>query len=226
MRLILWGNMHQRSELEQLRTLAEMQTIVDIFANYHAEYPSVEVRRRRGISKVVKVIVEEYLPLLLLAKNIPGVISARLNADSNPGPDAVLHFDGGNQMTVQITCAGESESTALQRELLNDGQAVFATQTTSRDRTTCKIRQTGRSLTTRTANTLAAIKEVLSAIEKKKDNYLEDTKLLLINMHRSEITLLEDWREQLHVQVSALTDMPYERIYVSTAHTCFACKPA
>jgi hypothetical protein len=176
------------------------------------------VRRRTGISKVV---IEEYLPLLLLAQNIPGVRSARLTTDSNPGPDAVLLFDDGSQAMVQITCAGENEITALQRELLNDGQVVFANQATNRNRRTREITQTGRILTTRTANTHAAIDEVLSTIERKTRTYWSGTKLLLINMHRSEITMTGEWQEQLRVAVSTRTDVPYESIYVATAKTCF-----
>lgn len=212
--------MHQRSELEQFHTLAEMQTIVDTFTNDHAEYPSAEVRRSRGIPKVM---AEEYFPLLLLARNIPSVISARLTTKSNPGPDAVLLLDGGYQQTVQITCVGKNKSTALQRELLNDGQVVFATQAANRDSRTRKITQTGRSITTRTASTLTAIEEVLFAIKKKNDKYRTDTKLLLINMHRSETTLLVGWREMLRIKVSALANTPYEKIYVATANNCFSC---
>jgi hypothetical protein len=210
--------MHQRSELEQLRTLAEMQTIRDMFTNDHAAYPSTEVLRRTGISKVM---IEEYLPLLLLVQNIPGVRLASLTRESNPGPDAILLFDDGSQATVQITCAGENEITALQRELLNDGQVVFANQATNRNPTTREITQTGRILTTRTANTHAAIDEVRSAIEKKTRTYRSGTKLLLINMHRSEGTMTEEWQEQLRVAVSTRADVPYGSIYVATAKTCF-----
>ena len=211
--------MHRRSELEQPRTLAEMQAIIDTFANDLAEYPSTKVRRRTGVAKIV---IEEYYPLLLLAQSLSGFKSASLTADSHPGPDAVLQFDNGSQATVQITCAGEDESTALQRELLNGGQTVFANQSVNRK--TDEITQSGRVLTTRTKNTLAAIDEVLSAIKRKKKKYRPGTQILLISIRRSEITMTKDWQQQLLVRVSALTDLPYERIYVATVHTCFACK--
>lgn len=210
--------MHQRSELEQVRTLAEMQTIRDIFTNDHAAYRNAEVLRRKGIAKV---IIEEYLPLLLLIQNIPGARRASLTSESNPGPDAVLLFDDESEATVQITSAGENKTTAQQRELLSNGQVVFANQGTNRDPRTGKIKQTGRMLTTRTGYTQAAIDEVVSAIERKAQTDRSDTDLLLINMHRSEVTMTEEWQEQMRLAVSARTNVPYESIYVATAKTCF-----
>jgi hypothetical protein len=166
---------------------------------------------------------EEYIPLFLLAQNLPGFKSASLTAVSHPGPDAVLLFDDESKVTIQITCAGENEITAYQRELLNDGQFVCANQSASRSGETGKITQSGRVLTTRAKNTQVAIGEVLLAIEKKKKKYRVGTQFLLISIRRSEITMTKDWQQQLLVAVSALTAFPYERIYVATAHTCFAC---
>jgi hypothetical protein len=210
--------MHQRSELEQFRTPAEMQTIRDTFTNNHAAYPSTEVLRRTGISKVM---IEEYLPLLLLVQNIPRVRLASLTRESNPGPDAVLLFDDGSQATVQITSAGENKTTALQRELLRNGKVVFENQPTNRNPRTHEITQTGRVLVTRTGYTQAAIDEVLSAIERKTLTDRSDTNVLLIKMHRSEVTMTEEWREQLRVAVFARPDLRYESIYVVIDNTCF-----
>ena len=61
--------MHLRSELEQPCTLAEMQAIIDRFANDCDDYPSPQVRLRTGVAKIV---IEEYLPLFRLAQILPG----------------------------------------------------------------------------------------------------------------------------------------------------------
>lgn len=212
--------MHQRSELEQPCTLAEMQMVIDTFEKDFSEYLSTEVRHRIGVTKIV---IEEYLPLFLMAQSLPGFKSARLTADSHQGPDAILLFDDESQATIQITCAGEDECTALQRELLDNGQIVFANQSVNRVRKTGEISQSGRILTTRNSNTLAAIDEVLSAIEKKTHKYRVDTLFLLIGVRRTERSMMKDWRQRLLAAVSALTDSPYERIYVVIDHTCFRC---
>lgn len=214
--------MHHRSALEQPRTLVEMQAVINTFANDPAEYSSTVVLRRKGVAKIM---IEEYLPLFLLAKSLTGFQSASLTVDSHPGPDAVLLFNDGSHATVQITCAGENEGTALQRELLEGGQIVYANQSAKRIRETGKVTQSGRMLTTRIANTRAAINEVLSAIEKKTHKYRTATQFLLISIHRSEITMTEDWQKQLLATVCALTDLPYERTYVATHHICFPLVP-
>lgn len=215
-------NMHQRSELEQPRSLAEMQMVIDAFVNDREEYPNAKVHSRTG---VIKTIIEEYLPLFSLAKCLPDVTSASLTPDSNPGPDALLVFRNGRKVTVQITCAGENESTALQRELLSDGQAVFANQAATRNRRTGQITQTGRVLTTRAANTNSMIEEVMSAIENKIRKFRQGTDILLISLRGSETIMSDDWRKQLLSQVFVLADVPYESIYVTIKNTCFECWP-
>lgn len=214
--------MHQRSELEQPRTLAKMKAVIDTFANDNAQYSNTEVRRRTGVAKIV---IEEYLPLFLLAQSLPGFKSAYLTPDSHPGPDAVLLFNDGSHATVQITCAGEDESTALQRQLLDDAQLVFANQSFRRNRITRKINQSGRVLTTRAVNTSTLIFEVLSALRRKTHQYRAGTQFLLISIRRPEITMTKDWQQQVCGAVTALMDLSYEHIYVSTAHICFVCVP-
>lgn len=214
-------HMHSRSELEQPRTLEEMQSIIDTFANNNDEYSNSQVRLRTGVAGP---LIEEYMPLFRLAESLPGFNSASLTAASHPGPDANLLFEDGSQKTVQITCAGDDKSTALQRELLNDRQIVFANQSFKRKRKSREIVKSGRLLTSHTANTDAVIDEVMLAIEKKEKKYRAGTDYLLISIRRSEITMTKDWQQQLTTAVSALPTSSYERIYVATAHTCFACK--
>ena len=213
--------MHSRSELEQPRTLEEMQAIIDTFANNHDEYSNSQVRLRKGVAGLV---IEEYIPLFRLAETLPGFKSASLTAHSHPGPDANLLFEDGSRKTVQITCAGENGNTALQRELLNDGQIVFANQSLNRKPNSREIAKSGRILTTRTANTNALIVEVMSAIAMKEKKYRAGTDYLLITIRRSAITLANNWQQQLTASVSATPASRYERIYVATAHTCFVCK--
>lgn len=142
--------MHQRSELETARTLLEMRDIMNLFENSYGRYPHLNVRRRTGIAKVV---IEEYIPLFRLAEILPGFRSAYLTASSYSGPDAIISFNGGSQSTVQITCAGEDESSALKRELLDSRQIVFGNQKVERCRQTRDVAISGWALTTRAANT-------------------------------------------------------------------------
>ena len=61
-------------------------------------------------------------------------------------------------------------------------------------------------------------------IAMKEKKYRAGTDYLLITIRRSAITMVKHWQQQLTASVSALPASSYERIYVATAHTCFACK--
>lgn len=213
--------MHNRSELEKCRTLEEMQEIINTFEDNYSEYPTKEVLYRTGVAKD---IIEEYIPLFLLVKNLQYVKFACLASESNPGPDALILFEDGSQASVQITCAGENKKTSLQRKLLKDGQIVFPNQLIFRDGNEDEIIKNGRVLTTPDKNTTLAILEILHAIDKKTEKYREGTQYLLISLSRAEITMTKDWKQKLCSVLSKITNLPYDRIYVATNKTCFMCE--
>jgi len=135
--------MIQRAELEQTRSLSEMRLIVKAFANDVNSYRNEDVRRRTGVAKD---IAEEYYPLFLLVQHLPHIQAAYLTPRSHPGPDAIVVFADGSSKSVQITSAGESHSTALQRELLNRGQVVFPNKKAHRAKRLPQIVESGRVL--------------------------------------------------------------------------------
>lgn len=213
--------MHTRLSLEVPQTLDDMREIIASIEN-DGEYPSSELRRRRGVAKD---LVEEYIPLYWLARAIPDVRSGYLTPASTSGPDALLAFADDSNWAIQITCAGENKATALQRELLNNREVVFANQVPQRDRATHNITQTGRVLTTKKANADAAVTEILAAIKRKTRKYRSGTDTLLVSIRGSEITMAMGWKQQLLLQISALNDIPYERVYIVGNNTCIRCWP-
>ena len=67
-----------------------MRMTINTFANDLAEYSNADVRHRRAISKIV---IEEYLPLFLLAQTLPDFMTACLTPNSHLGPDAMIYFN-------------------------------------------------------------------------------------------------------------------------------------
>lgn len=209
--------MFNRSELECHHTFDEIHKIIEELDD-HDEHSTAHVRQRRGI---LKTIIEEYHPLFHLARILTNFKSARLMPNSHPGPDAEIILRDESLLTVQITCSGESTNTRLQRDLLNNGNAVYPNQFHESHRG--EIVYSGRILTTKNAMTQRTIDEVLSSIKLKNENYWEGTQLLLISIRQSEIGMTDDWRDQVCKQVEYSGVSPYQRIYVSTNSDCFQC---
>lgn len=206
-----------RSILEQARPFKEMCSIVSQFLDDPAICSDCEVQYRVG---VIKDIVEEYVPLIQLAKVLPGFISARLTPPSYTGPDALLLMSNGSELGVQITIAGEGYSTALQREMLTRGKIVFPNQSAYRDKSTKDIKTSGRILTTRSSNTQKMICEVIFALEKKRSLYRSGSHLLLISTSRPLITLENNWLELLTSSIKHRKLSLYDEVYINVGDQC------
>lgn len=214
------GYVHTRKHLEQPRTPEEMEGLIASIADNRADYPDSDVHLRRGIHKL---IAEEYEPLLRLAKSLPGVERAHLTAHSNAGPDAYLHYADGARKGVQITCAGESYDTALQREILSMGKPVFPAQTHTRNETTKEVETKGRMLTSREANTEKLVSDAIEAIAKKEEKYRLGTSYLLVSVRQSELTVAHKWLARIKQKLSKMNSSKYERIYLATQKRCVQC---
>lgn len=215
--------MHNRNTLEQPRTLEEMRTILDRFAADSAAFSDQLVHRRRGLAKD---IIEEYAPLYQLASELEGFRSARLTADSFPGPDAIVQLNNGSEVAIQITTAGETESTALQRELLSRGEPVFPNQRASRELPSRRISAQGRVLSTKKANTEGMIEEVKTAIRRKISDYRPGTQCLLVLIRQSSLTMESDWTSRLGDALLDLSFAPYSAVYITNTDTCIRCAGA
>lgn len=206
-----------RKFLEQSKPLEEMRLITREFLENSAIYSDQEVQHRIG---VIKDVVEEYVPLIQLARALPDFISARLTPPSCAGPDALLLMSDGSEIGVQITIAGENYSTALQREMLARGEIIFPNQSARRDKATNNIQTKGRILTTKSANTKNMICEVIFALEKKRSSYREGSHILLISTSRRPITLANNWQELLISSMKLKEITPYDDVYINVGDQC------
>ena len=215
--------MQGRIALEQPRSLDEMRALLDGFAADREGFPDATVRRRRGLAKD---IIEEYEPLYRLARELEGFASARLTAESLSGPDAIIQLNDGSGVTVQITTAGETASTALQRELLAQGEPVFTNQHASRLLPSKRTVAHGRALTSKRQSTERMIEEVKAAIQRKASAYRSGTDYLLILIRQSSLSMETNWTTRLSEALSNVVFAPYSAVYVTNTKTCVRCAGA
>ena len=215
--------MHDRNALQQSHSVAEMREILDSFAADEEKYSNDLVHRRRGL---VKTLIEEYAPLYRMACELPNLKSARLTAQSHPGPDAIVEMEDGSEVTIQITTAGESQSTALQREMLSKGEPVFANQSASRSPSSKAIETKGRVLSTKNANTVRMVDEVKTALQKKIATYRPETQYLLVLIRQPSLTMNSDWQSQLQIAFENTSSAPYKAVYVANTDACYRCAGA
>ena len=198
----------KRQELERRISLDQASLIIDIFLSDETLYPYDDFLSRRGICKV---LAEEYMPLVQLAKALPDVEGLQLFPASNEGPDAEVMFHNKSSWTAQITCAHESYQMALFREqLLRDGAAMSGIR--QRDKSGRIV--SGRSVFVADKEIEIRINRILSAIQAKEDNYHEGTSTLIVQEAPASAGYLQ--RRNLHAQVEALHQgqSNYDRIYV------------
>lgn len=212
--------MLERGTLEQPRTLEEMRVILDSFAANRAAFSDSVVHRRRGLAKD---IIEEYAPLYHLACELEGFASARLSGESLSGPDAIIRLNDGSEVAIQITTAGETESTALQREVLSHGEPIFPNQHASRVLPSKRISAQGRALSTRKANTERMIEEVKVAVQRKISAYRSGTQCLLILIRQSSLAMDLNWTARLGAALLNVGFAPYSAVYVTNTDTCSRC---
>jgi hypothetical protein len=196
-----------RQELEKPTPLDEATLMVDSFLNDTTSYPDEDVRLRRGICKV---LAEEYMPLVLLAKVLPNVESVRLFPASNQGPDGELRFSNQSAWKVQITCSHEGYQRALMREQLQQNGVAIGGQ---RSRDTSGSIICNPSVLPPNEEVEARLNRIRSAVQAKECNFHKDTDTLIV----LEANARHLQRYKLHERVvEALCGRPsnYERIYM------------
>ena len=163
-------------------------------------------------------MLEEFLPLAVLANHLPGVTSARLLAANNQGPDAqviVTDRSGSQTLAVQITVADQDEQEGLARELLSEGKPVVRNTKRVR-RKDRSIDTVGRSLSTPIEDAKRHADLLVKAVERKIGKFYEGTDLLLVHIDRLQIPPANyDWKSDVADRVAALPRNPYAAVYVS-----------
>ena len=209
--------MIDRGLLEQSASLDEMRAILEHFASDEKTFPNDVVHRRRGLSKD---LIEEYEPLYRLSLELNAFNTGRLTSQSFAGADAIVEMIDGSQIAIQITTAGETRSTGLQREFLSQGEPVFPNQTASRNALTKRIESGGRILSTRLKNTEQMIAEVKAALQRKILSYRPDTQYLLIRIRQSSKTMDESWKYRLQNALASESILPYKAVFVANSDCC------
>lgn len=215
--------MLERRTLDQFRSLEEMRSILDNFSVDCTNFSNPLVHRRRGLAKD---IIEEYEPLYHLARELEGFASAKLTGESFPGPDAIIRLTDGSEVTLQITTAGETESTALQREKLSQGECVFPNQHATKVLPSKRITAQGRVLTTKKANTQRMMEEVKAALQRKIVAHRSGTQCLLIRIRQPSLTMESNWAARLGVALLHVGFSPYSGVYVTNTDKCTRCAGA
>lgn len=203
-----------RIELENPRTPDEMEDLLRSYAEDRETYPDEVVHRRIGI---IKDLIEEYQMLYAFARYLDNTRTARLSPQSNQGPDGIVEIESRQEFAVQITVANQSRQEALTRELLSREQPAFASTEKRKDRRTDPVVEHGRALTTREARLRRHVQDVVTAIEKKIENFHEGTDTLLVGTRISvdDSGINYSWKHDLKVQVEGLDNIPYNRLYIA-----------
>ncbi len=198
-----------RQELEKPTSLDKAQILIDELLNNRVLNPDSDLLSRRGINKV---LVEEYRPLLFLAKTVTGAEYIRLFPDSNKGADGEIILGEGKSWNVQITCSYESYQHALMREqLLDEGIAHQGNR--HRDIDSGQVVNESHGARPMDQDTMLRKERILNAIKAKEDKYHEGTNTLLVLEKSARSRHLNDLHE-LVVNTSHVESSNYERIYI------------
>jgi len=205
-----------RGTLESELSLRQAKDVIDKFCNDREIYPDRDIYLRRGTERgVLKILAEEYHPLICLAKKYWGVRSVRLFPEGNPGPDAEIWFWWRFSSKVQITCSNENQDSYFQRKLLEDGHIVFQSQ--KREIKSGKVEATGRILSSPEVVVQNRVARIVEAIRKKESNFHSGTDTLIVQEDLANFRHLIDGN--LHSKVCAAIEnglsTPYKRIYVN-----------
>lgn len=206
--------MTNRCDFETPRTPEQMKSLVVDVAEDRESIPDRDYHRRRGI---VKHLVEEYALLQALAEHTASDCRAYLTPASNQGPDAVIELASGESWTVQITVADQGHQAAMGRERLSEGNATFPAAERARNPKTRAIDERGRVFTTRKARLQHQVAAILTAVQRKNDNFHEGTDILLVGASDflSDENLDYSSEQDLRARIAALGS-PYPRICIDT----------
>jgi len=172
---------------------------------------------RRGI---VKTMLEEYLPLSILAANLPAAVSGRLLAQSNAGADAVLELNDPafpSELRVQITVADQDHQEALVREKISQGAMVFRNTVKKRSgNDPAVIEEHGRVLTTPKARAQGRAAMIIAAFDRKVRKYRLGTDALLIHVSGVVHSTHDfSWSTHITQAIQQRSSNPYKWVFVS-----------
>jgi hypothetical protein len=199
----------RRADLEKPASIRKAHEFEQQFCDRNGEFSDEDIYRKAGVAKV---LAEEYLPLLNLAKTLKLVRSIRLFPQSNQGPDGEIRFWWRFPSKVQITCSAENYEAALKREQLSNMEPVFSRQTRCRE--SGRITATGRAFMAPEEDLKQRLTRILAAIDQKNANYYSGTDTLLV---LDELANFQHLRE-LHEHVRRFLGRPqvsnYKKIFV------------
>ncbi len=199
----------KRTELEKPVSLRKALFIAEKFYDRQGEFNDEEIHRKKGI---VKIISEEYLPLVELAKTYIGVRSVRLFPNSNQGPDGEIRFWWRLKSNIQITCASENYQRALMREQLANQMPVFPNQTHRRTRGGTEAE--GRVLMAPSEDLNHRLSRIVEAIERKNEHFYEDTDTLLVQDELANFRHLNMLHQEICRSVQSGYASNYKRVFV------------
>ena len=203
--------------LEQALSLRNAKAVLASFCNDRKTYPDSDVHLRKGI---YKALIEEYCPLVRLAKEQCLVRDIRLFPEANQGPDGEIRFWLRRPFRIQIVCSNEGYSRALMREILAQGSTVFPNQNRQRDKSTKQVVTSGRVLKTPTAEIEMRVQRILKAIDKKEQKYYPDTDTLLIQEDPAGFShLMEGGLHQRVCDSIQRRQIQYKQIYINYGNT-------
>ena len=113
--------MPTRKDLEKLKSLQEANNIIGELELDLAPGISKKFCRSKWDNRIIKTLLDEYIPLLRLAEERQSqehwyVRGVRLSQDSNKGEDGEILFWGHRPSKVQVTRANMNHETELIRE--------------------------------------------------------------------------------------------------------------
>ena len=201
----------ERSELESHLILPDAKEVVRRFLEDTEAYPTEAFRKRSGICKV---LAEEYLPLLRLARFLRCVRSICLSPDSHAGPDGEIRLWMRPAWHVQITCSSEGYDRALMREQMNQGDIVSSGDRW-RDPDTGRVVQRPEAYDT-AEDVRARIDRILGAIEAKESNYHPGTDTLIVQDDPDHSGYLRraNLRKQVLAYVADMRETQYCRTFI------------
>jgi hypothetical protein len=207
----------KRNMLEQQLSLRNAKTVLTSFCNDREAYPDSNVHLRKGICKI---LIEEYGPLVRLAKEQILVRDLRLFPEANQGPDGEIRFWFRRSARIQIVCSNQGYSRALVREILAKGFAVFPNQNRQRDKSTGNVVSSGRILKTPTADIEMRIRRILKAIDAKEKKFYSETDTLLIQEDPAGFRhLVEGGLHQRVCDSIQRRKMQHKKIYINYGNT-------
>ncbi|MGM0655551.1 MAG: hypothetical protein ACQETR_09575 [Thermodesulfobacteriota bacterium] len=207
----------KRNMLEQFHSLRNAKAFLTSFCNDRETYPDSDVHLRKGICKI---LIEEYGPLVRLAKEQFLVRDLRLFPEANQGPDGEIRFWFRGPFRIQIVCSNQGYNRVLMREILSNGCAVFPNQNRQRDKSTRKVVSSGRVLTTSTADIEMRVQRILNKIDAKEKKYYPDTDTLLIQEDPAGFRhLMEGGLHQMVCDSIQKRQIQYKQIFINYGNT-------